>query len=203
MSPVATLVPSPPPVPTAADAASFEAEAMPWLAAVRQYALRLTGNAPDADDLVQATFLNAWRGWHTFRAGSDPRRWLFAIARNAYLRGRQREQKVTAVEDPELETLSAAAQVKGAEGDVALRSLEHLDLPEAITQAMASLNPLYREAVLLVDVEGRDYEDAAREAGVPVGTIRSRLFRGRRLLQELLLTHARDLGFQTVKDAAP
>jgi RNA polymerase sigma-70 factor (ECF subfamily) len=196
-----TLVTEPQPVPKAGPA-SFEAEVLPWLSAVRQYALRLTGNAPDADDLVQLTFLNAWRGWHTFRPGSDPRRWLFAIARNAYLRGRQREQKVTAVEDPELETLAAAVAVKGEQGDMALRTLEHLDLPEAITQAMATLNPLYREAVLLVDVEGRDYEDAAAEAGVPVGTIRSRLYRGRRLLQEQLLDHARDLGFQTAKDHA-
>lgn len=203
MSPVATVVSRPEPVPVTADAASFEAQALPWLSAVRQYALRLTGNAPDADDLVQATYLNAWRGWHTFKAGSDPRRWLFAIARNAYLRGHQREQKVTAVEDPELETLAAASAVKGEQGDVALRTLDHLDLPEAITAAMATLNPLYREAVLLVDVEGRDYEDAAREAGVPVGTIRSRLFRARRLLQERLLDHARDLGFQSAKDPAP
>lgn len=200
MSP-ATTVSSPRSIPDA-DPASFETEALPWLSAVRQYALRLTGNAPDADDLVQATYLNAWRGWHTFRPGSDPRRWLFAITRNAYLRGRQREQKVTAVEDPELETLAAAVAVKGESGDLALRQLEHLDLPAAITEAMATLNPLYREAVLLVDVEGRDYEDAASEAGVPVGTIRSRLYRGRRLLQEQLLDHARDFGFSTAKDIA-
>lgn len=196
--------PSPPsasPPPEAAHGASFEKEALPWLAAVRQYALRLSGSAADADDLVQTTFLNAWKSWHTFKPGSDPRRWLFAICRNAFLRSRQLESRVVTLEDPELETLAAATPVTGDAGAVALRRLDQLDLPEAITRAMGTLNPLFREAVLLVDVEGRDYEEAAREAEVPVGTIRSRLYRGRRLLQEQLLGHARDLGLRTVKES--
>lgn len=181
---------------------SFEKEALPWLGAVRLYALRLSGSTADADDLVQTTFLNAWKSWHTFKPGSDPRRWLFAICRNAFLRSRQQSERVVALEDPELESLAAATPVAGEAGAAALRRLEQIDLPDAITRAMGTLNPLFREAVLLVDVEGRDYEAAAEEAGVPVGTIRSRLYRGRRLLQEQLLDHAHDLGFRAVKEPA-
>ncbi len=179
---------------------SFETEALPWLAAVRQYALRLSGSAADADDLVQTTFLNAWKSWHTFKPGSDARRWLFAICRNAFLRSRQLAARVVTLEDPELESLAAATPVTGDAGAAALRRLESLDLPQAIDDAMGTLNPQFREAVLLVDVEGRDYEEAAAEAGVPVGTIRSRLYRGRRLLQEQLLGHATDLGLRTAKE---
>lgn len=189
----------PPPAPPAPPP-SFEKEALPWLAAVRQYALRLSGNATDADDLVQTTFLNAWKSWHTFRPGSDPRRWLFAICRNAFLRSHQLAARVVTLEDPELESLAAATPVTGDAGAAALRRLDLLDLPDAITEAMATLNPQFREAVLLVDVEGRDYGEAAVEAGVPVGTIRSRLYRGRRQLQDQLLGHATDLGLRPAKE---
>lgn len=181
---------------------SFEKEALPWLGAVRQYALRLSGSAADADDLVQTTYLNAWKSWHTFKPGSDPRRWLFAICRNAFLRSRQQDARLITLEDADLESLAAATQVTGETGASALRRLDLLDLPDAITRAMGTLNPLFREAVLLVDMEGRDYEAAAEEAGVPVGTIRSRLYRGRRLLQEQLLEHAHDLGFRTTEEPA-
>lgn len=196
---------SPPPLNESRSGAgpgSFEAEALPWLGAVRQYALRLSGSAADADDLVQTTFLNAWKSWHTFKPGSDARRWLFAICRNAFLRSRQLAARIVTLEDPELESLAAATPVTGDAGAAALRRLDQLDLPQAITDAMGTLNPQFREAVLLVDVEGRDYEEAAREAGVPVGTIRSRLYRGRRLLQEQLLGHATDLGLRTAKEPA-
>lgn len=181
---------------------SFERETLPWLGAVRQYALRLSGSAADADDLVQITYLNAWKSWHTFKPGSDPRRWLFAICRNAFLRSRQQDARLITLEDADLESLAAATQVTGETGASALQRLELLDLPDAITRAMGTLNPLFREAVLLVDMEGRDYEAAAQEAGVPVGTIRSRLYRGRRLLQEQLLEHAQDLGFRTTEKPA-
>jgi len=192
---------TPPPV-EAVTPGSFEQVALPWLAAVRQYALRLSGSAADADDLVQTTFLNAWKSWHTFKPGSDARRWLFAICRNAFLRSRQLAARVIPLEDPDLESLAAATPVTGDAGAAALRRLDQLDLSDAITRAMGTLNPQFREAVLLVDVEGRDYEEAAVEAGVPVGTIRSRLYRGRRQLQEQLLGHATDLGLRSGKESA-
>lgn len=172
----------------------FEAETLPWLPDVRRYALRLTGDPADADDLVQTTFLNALRGWHTFRPGSDVRRWLFAICRNAFLRSRSRQARSVATEESDLDALAAARAVFGDQGDGALAALDRIDLPEAIDAAIAKLPEAYRLAVLMVDVDGLSYEEAAGEAGIPIGTVRSRLYRGRRLLQEDLLRQAEDLG---------
>jgi RNA polymerase sigma-70 factor, ECF subfamily len=181
--------PAPPP-----DPGDFEALTLEWLPHVRRYALRLTGDPADADDLVQTTYLNAFTGWHTFRPGSDARRWLFAICRNAFLRARRRESRFVTADDAALDALAAARAVTGDEGRAALEALDRVDLPEAIDAAIAGLPEPYRLAVLMVDVEGLSYEEAAREGDVPVGTVRSRLFRGRRLLQEELVQQARDAG---------
>ena len=172
----------------------FEAATLAWLPHVRRYAVRLTGDPSDADDLVQTTYLNALAGWHTFRPGSDVRRWLFAICRNAFLRHRKRTERVVPTEDAGLEALAAARAVSGHEGRATVEALERLDLPEAIDRAIAELPETYRLAVLMVDVEGMTYDEAARDADVPIGTVRSRLYRGRRLLQEALLHQAEDLG---------
>ncbi|MEZ4455848.1 MAG: sigma-70 family RNA polymerase sigma factor [Gemmatimonadales bacterium] len=175
-----------------AEAPDFEQEALPWLPDVHRYALRLTGSAADADDLTQTTFLNAFKGWRTFRPGSDVRRWLFAICRNAYFKSRPRQNRVQPTEDAELESLAAAREsVRGGE---ALEALERLDLGPAIDAEIARLPEAFREAVLMVDVEGLSYEEAAGQAGVPVGTVRSRLYRGRRLLQQALVVRAEDAG---------
>jgi RNA polymerase sigma-70 factor (ECF subfamily) len=191
-------MPVPPPSPTAADRdAAFERDVLRCLPDVARFARALTHDAADADDLVQETFLQAYRGYHTYVAGADPRRWLFTICRHAFARERGRAARVITTADgtdAELETLAAvrghAAAMRA--GDDVL--LARLDLGPAIARAMAALPEAFRAAVLLVDGEGQSYEAAAAVEGVPVGTIRSRLFRARRLLQEALLDHARDAG---------
>lgn len=203
---------SPPPdhivAPPAAPNALFEAEALRWLPDVSRFARSLTRDAALADDLVQETYLNAWRGAGGFRADADMRRWLFAICHHAWLRLAQREQRYQLTDeglDAELETLAAVNGHTAAHRDGLTRALDTIDLPAAITQALDALPPTFRVATQLVDVEGFSYEDAATVLGVPVGTIRSRLFRARRLLQEALFAHARDLGYgRTVRaDATP
>jgi RNA polymerase sigma-70 factor (ECF subfamily) len=175
-----------------APVSDFEREALPWLEDVHRYAFKLTGSTADADDLTQTTYLNALRGWHTFRAGSDVRRWLFAICRNAYFKGRPRREQLIPTEDTELESLAAVTESgRAAE---ALAALDQIDLGPAIDAEIAKLPEAFREAVLMVDVEGLSYEEAAVQAGVPVGTVRSRLYRGRRLLQHALITRAEDAG---------
>ena len=177
--------------------AAFERDVLSCLPDVARFARTLTHDAADADDLVQETFLQAYRGYHTYLPGSDARRWLFTICRHAFSRERGRAARVvTTVDgtDAELETLAA---VRGhalamRTGEDAL--LAGLDLGPAIARALAGLPEPFRAAVVLVDLEGQSYEAAAAVEAVPVGTIRSRLFRGRRLLQEALLTHARDAG---------
>lgn len=173
---------------------SFEALAMPHLAAVARYAHSLTRDVSAAEDLVQDTYLIAARGWHTFIPGSECRAWLFTICRNHYLRVRKREERQEPVDDAALESLAAvrghlAAREQGLDG--AFESQEVLD---AVQGAIDALPALFREVAVLVDLNDHSYEAAAAILGIPVGTVRSRLFRARRVLQERLLQHAQDLG---------
>lgn len=177
--------------------ADFEDEALRFLPNVRRYARLLTRDASDADDLTQETFLRAYENWSTYRPGSDCRKWLFTICRNTYLRDRRRAQLFVAAGDPEADLQATRrifdqAAANGLEG-----FFDRIDIAPAIEKALDGLPAEYREAVILVDLEDLTYAAAADAAGVPVGTIRSRLFRARRLLQETLLAHARELGLAT------
>jgi RNA polymerase sigma-70 factor, ECF subfamily len=174
--------------------AEFEREALPWLDDVYRFALSLTRNEADAEDVVQDTFLRAYKSWHTFQLGSDCRRWLFTICRNVFLRLRERDRHQLPVEDGDVETLAAVRLPTAAVRDGVDGALASVDLGPAIHRALDQLAEPFRSAVVLVDVEDASYEAAAEVLGVPIGTVRSRLFRGRRLLQEMLFTHARDAG---------
>ncbi len=172
---------------------SFEREALPWLDDVYRFALSLTRNEADADDIVQETFLRAYRSWHTFEQGSDARRWLFTICRNAFLRTRERARHQVELDDGDVETAAShLSDTSTARGDE--RLLARLDLGPALSNALSRLSEPFRSAVTLVDVEDQSYEAASEILGVPIGTVRSRLFRGRRLLQAMLTDYARDAG---------
>lgn len=175
----------------------FERDALPWLDDVYRFARSLTRDDADADDIVQESFLRAYRSWHTFQPGTDARRWLFTIARNVFLRSREREARSVAMDDPELETIAAVRLSAALDSDGQRDLFSRLDLGPAITEAIDALPDVFRQAVLLVDVEGNSYDDTADMLGIPVGTVRSRLFRGRRLLQHALVMYARDAGFVT------
>jgi RNA polymerase sigma-70 factor (ECF subfamily) len=176
---------------------SFQHEALPWMDDVYRFALSLTRDASDAEDIVQETFLRAYRSWHTFQTGSDCRRWLFTICRNAFLRSRERHRLEVELEDGDAEALSAMRLHQTMIDDGTDSLLARIDLAPALTDALASLAEPFRSAVLLVDVEDQSYEAASEVLGVPIGTVRSRLFRGRRSLQEKLRVYAADAGFPT------
>ncbi|MDE3127166.1 MAG: sigma-70 family RNA polymerase sigma factor [Gemmatimonadota bacterium] len=174
--------------------AAFEREALPWLDDVYRFALSLTRDASDADDVVQETFLRAYRSWHTYTPGSDCRRWLFTICRNVFLRSLERERPTVDLEDAERDVVGAGrvyvTMLQEGYGDL----LSQVDVLPAIERAVHELPEPFRSAMILVDIEDQPYEAAAEILGVPIGTIRSRLFRGRRLVQERLLAHAQDAG---------
>ncbi|MGV3710404.1 MAG: RNA polymerase sigma factor [Gemmatimonas sp.] len=176
--------------------ASFEEQALACLEHVERFARALTRDASDADDLVQDTYLQAMRARATFRADATMRPWLLTICKNLFLRQRRRGERdeVSLDEDPTDETRAAAL----AHGELLLagddRLLDRLDVVPAVTRAMATLSPALRTAVVLVDFEGYGYADAALILEVPVGTVRSRLFRARRELQEQLIQVAIDAG---------
>ncbi|HUF26506.1 MAG TPA: sigma-70 family RNA polymerase sigma factor [Gemmatimonadaceae bacterium] len=179
---------------TEADA-RFEQEAVPWLDDVYRFALSLTRNEAEAEDVVQETFLRAYRSWHTYQPGSDARRWLFTIARNVFLRVRERGRRQVELEDGDVETLAAVREQAESRSESVDALLARIDLGPAIGDALGRLQEPFRSAVVLVDVEDQSYEAAAEILGVPIGTVRSRLFRGRRLLQQMLLAYASDAGF--------
>jgi RNA polymerase sigma-70 factor, ECF subfamily len=169
---------------------------------VARFARSMARDQALADDLVQETYLRAFRAWTTFKPGLDARRWLFTICRNVFLRTRERDARTvdTSGDDAELESLAAAAEHSASHRDGMADLLDRIDVAPAIRLALDALPEAYRMAVVLVDVEGAPYEDAAEVLGVPIGTVRSRLFRGRRLLQQSLLQYAVDAG---VAIAAP
>ncbi len=171
----------------------FHDVALRWLPDVTRFARSLTRDDAATEDLVQETFLRAWRHWDTFNHGSEARAWLFTIARNTWRKQAPRDARLVAVEDDTLQALSESERPLGAP-DAVLHALSHTDLGDAIRSAIDALPDAFREAVELVDIEQLSYLDAAEVLDVPVGTVRSRLFRARRLLQEALLEHARDAG---------
>jgi len=175
---------------------AFEREALPWVDDVYRFALSLTRNVADADDVVQDTYLRAYKSWHTYMPGSDCRRWLFTICRNAFLRSRERQWPFEETADWERDPMMATAVVQDTSRDGIDDMLTRLDLKPAIESALARVPEPFQSALVLVDLEDQSYEAAATILGVPIGTVRSRLFRGRRLMQELLITHARDFGIR-------
>jgi RNA polymerase sigma-70 factor (ECF subfamily) len=175
---------------------SFARLAIPWMDDVYRFALSLTRDPSDAQDIVQETYLRAYKSWHTFDQASDCRRWLFTICRNAFLRARQQTRHEVDVGDGDSESAAAMREHKAMIDDGSERFITSVDLSPAIDRALASLDEPFRTAVQLVDVEDQSYEAAAEVLGVPIGTVRSRLFRARRQMQQLLRAHAIDAGFR-------
>jgi RNA polymerase sigma-70 factor (ECF subfamily) len=179
---------------------AFEVEALPFLPNVARYARLLTRDSADADDLTQETFLRAYAAWASFRPGSDCRKWLFTICRNLYLRDRQRSQRFVAVDDADGELRATREMYFRAREQGCKDLFERIDLGPALQKGLDSLLPEYREVVVLIDIEDCSYAAAAAALNVPIGTVRSRLFRARRLLQQSLMEHAEDLGLLRLKE---
>lgn len=176
---------------------TFHDVALRWLPDVTRFARSLTRDEHATEDLVQETFLRAWRHWDSFRTGSEARAWLFTIARNTWRKQAPRAARMVPVEDDALQALSDAEYPLDAP-DAVTRALAHADLGPAIAAAITKLPESFREVVQLVELQQLAYAEAAEVLDIPVGTVRSRLFRARRLLQESLIEHARDAGLVTV-----
>lgn len=182
--------------PLGASADAFERETVRFLPDVRRFAQSLTRDPVEADDLVQETYLRAFRARETFKPEAGARQWLFTICRNVFLRGKEREKWTVASldADPTEETLGAIAVHEAAQAGHYEDVFDRIDFGPALKKALDMLAEPFRVVFSLVDIAGLEYSEAAKELGIPVGTVRSRLFRARRELQEHLVTFARDAG---------
>lgn len=182
-----------------ADQATFAEAAMPFMDQLYSHALRMTRNPADAEDLVQETYLRGYRGYEGFTEGTNLRAWLFRILTNNYIntyRKKQRRPHETDLDD--VEDLYLYRRIGGADAATLGRSaeeelFEHLTDGE-IKQAIEDLPEQYRHAVLLADVEGFAYKEIAEILDVPIGTVMSRIHRGRKRLQAQLYEFGRSRG---------
>jgi RNA polymerase sigma-70 factor (ECF subfamily) len=170
----------------------FANEAITHLDSLYRGALRLTRNPEQAQDLVQDTYVRALRYQHSFEAGTNMKAWLFAIMRNLFWdRFKSSHKDDVSLDDvgefPLYDKLKDSAEIPEAE------VLDKLAAGEVV-KAIEHLPPLHREVVLLVDVEGFSYKDAAQVLGIPIGTVMSRLHRARQQLQKSLYDYALESG---------
>jgi RNA polymerase sigma-70 factor (ECF subfamily) len=167
--------------------ASFAQEALAFLNRLYAAALRLTRNTADAEDLVQETYLRAFTSAHQFQPGTNLRGWLFTILHNAHLNQRRdRARDPVEADSDAVELASNEGDAAATPEDVLLRATLDVDLREALDQ----LPEVFREAVWLRDVEQFSYYEIARIVQAPIGTVMSRISRGRRLLHDRLVARS-------------
>jgi RNA polymerase sigma-70 factor (ECF subfamily) len=181
--------------------ADFDREAMPHLGALHGAALRLTRNPGDAEDLVQDAMLRAYRFFDSFEPGTNCKAWLFKILTNTFrnrYREREREHDVLSLAESSEANVS---QFIGKAPDDAETALLGRMVSTDVEKALAAVPSEFRLAVILADLEDFSYRDIAEIMDCPAGTVMSRLYRGRRILQTLLLDYAVEQGI--VRKEAP
>ncbi len=183
----------------------FQDEALVHLDAVYRFALRLTGAPDQAEDLVQETFLRAYRAWDQYEQGTRAKSWLFTIARNVFLRHEERGKRHDEIVRTETRAGGPGEAGVDVVNPVWVSTMgkdpegEFFDsiVDDKVLEAIDALPEEYRTAVVLSDVEGFSYQEISETMGVPVGTVKSRLFRGRRRLQKELYDFAEEMGYIT------
>ena len=189
-------MPTPPPTsPTPVDEkrASFEREALVHLDSLYRVAQRLAGNAADADDLVQETMLKAYRSWDQYTKGTNAKGWLLTILRNSFINEYRR--KTRHPETVDVDAVEPFAVFQDVQEEDPQGAFFDNIVDDEVLRAIDALPETFREAVVLSDVEGMSYQEMARILKVPVGTVKSRLFRARQMLQRKLYDYAVNQGY--------
>jgi RNA polymerase sigma-70 factor (ECF subfamily) len=173
----------------------FEAEALPHMDVLYNFALRTTGNQDDAHDLLQETYLKAYRFWDKYEKGTNIRAWLFRIMKNSYInRYRKETKEPDKVDYEDIENFYNTIRAESTDPNDLQKQLYGNLLGDEVTKALQGLPDDFRTVVILCDIEGLTYEEIAEFVECPIGTVRSRLHRGRKLLQAELFEYAKQQG---------
>ena len=179
---------------------AFEQEALPHADLLYNYALRMTNNQANAEDLVQETYLKAYRFWDKYEPGTNIRAWLFRILKNSYInRYRKQSKEPGTVDYEEIQNFYTSVRDEGSDPNDLQETLFGNLLDDDVAGAIAALPHDFRTIVILCDIEGLTYEEIADLVDIPLGTVRSRLHRGRKLLRNKLIEYARKRGYVTEK----
>ncbi len=189
-----------------ADQATFAAQAMEFAPQLFSAAMRMTRNRADAEDLVQETYLKGYRSFHTFTEGTNLRAWLFRILTNTYInKYRAKQRRPDETDLGEIEDLYLYKRMSTFDDATLGRSAEEslmTFLPDAeVKQALEGLPENFRLPVILADVDGFSYKEIAEMLEIPIGTVMSRLHRGRKAMHKALYEYARDRGLVSAEPA--
>lgn len=178
----------------------FEKEALPHMTLLHNYAYRMCNSQLDADDLIQETYLRAYRFFHKFEKGTNCKAWLFRIMKNLFINKYRKNQKEPGKVDYEdIENFYDSIKSERVDSTDLQEKMFANTLDDEVITALNSLQDDFKTVVILCDLEGLSYEEIAEFVQCPIGTVRSRLHRGRKMLQQKLLDYARDKGFDVKK----
>jgi RNA polymerase sigma factor (sigma-70 family) len=175
----------------------FNNEFLPLVHAMYNFAYRLTLDRDDAKDLVQDTYMKAFRFIESFQTGTNAKAWLFRILKNSFINDyRKKSKEPNKVDYQEVETYYNSEDVnRQITADLRVESLKDM-IGDEISNALNSLEVDFKTVIILCDLEGFKYEEMAKILDIPIGTVRSRLHRARQLLKEKLSEYAREMGYK-------
>jgi RNA polymerase sigma-70 factor (ECF subfamily) len=178
--------------------AIFDQEFMPHIDSMYNFGYRLTFDEDDAKDLVQDTYLKAYRFINSFEQGTNAKAWLFRILKNSFINDYRKKSKQPAkIDYQEVETYYNSDDVDyGITTDLRVDAVKDM-LGDEISNALNSLAVDFRTVIILCDLEGFTYEEMAKILDIPIGTVRSRLHRARNLLKDKLRSYAQNMGYKT------